>query len=677
VSRRDLTSLFAPRSVAVVGASADPAKWGHALARGALRGAHRRSVYLVNRSGGEILGTPSYSSLADLPDAPELVVVCVPAATFETAVGDALSAGAQALVGISAGLGETGEEGRAREQTVVERVRAAGAVLLGPNCLGVADTGADLDLGWTPLPAGGIGLISQSGNLGLEIARLAGSAGLGFSRFASLGNQADLDAADLLEDFANHEATSVIALYVEDFRDGRAFVEAAASAGKPVVLLAGGVTQAGAQAARSHTGALVSDDRAIDAACRAAGIVRVATPRQLVDAAQVLLTGRVPAGRRIAVYGDGGGHGIVAVDVLAAHGLEVPILSDDLQRALGDVLPDSAVLVNPVDLAGAGEQRLASYADAGRLLLGSGDVDAVLLTGYFGGYGVDTPTREPEEVRAAQELVAAASASGVSLVVHTIYPDAPATRTLISGGVPVYPHVEAAAAALAALASFAERRPRPARLDEPTPPVPRPEPGYFGARAFVAAAGIAVSEARLVGTVEDAIAAAADVGYPVALKRIDALHKSDTGGVALDLDSPDELIAACRRLGPGELSLERMERAATGVELIVGVTRDPRFGPVALAGFGGIYAEVLRDVAVALAPLDEDEALQLLGGLRGAAILVGARGRARVDVAEAARVLAALSRAAAACPDIREVEVNPLLVDERGAVALDARVVLS
>ena len=294
---RDLRPLFAPRSVAVVGASADPSKWGNVLARGALRGAHRRAVYLVNRAGGEILGTRAHRSLDELPDSPELVVLSVPAAGFEAAVDEALAAGAKAIVAISAGLGELDEAGRDVEAAVTERVRAAGAVLLGPNCLGVFDADAELDLGWSALPAGEIALISQSGNLALELARLAVASGLGFSRFVSLGNQADLVAADLLDELASHERTRVIALYLEDFRDGRAFVAAAArarEAGTPIVLLPGGTTGSSARAAQSHTGALVSDSRAIDAACAAAGIVRVATPTQLIDAAQALLARRFP-----------------------------------------------------------------------------------------------------------------------------------------------------------------------------------------------------------------------------------------------------------------------------------------------------------------------------------------------------------------------------------------------
>jgi acetate---CoA ligase (ADP-forming) len=674
---RDLRPLFAPRSVAVVGASADPSKWGNALARGALRGAHRRSVYLVNRSGGEILGQQALESLSELPGPAELVVLSVPAGVFEESVDQALAAGARAIVGISAGLAEHDEQGREVEARVTERVRAAGAVLLGPNCLGVFDAEEELDLGWSALPPGRIALVSQSGNLALELARLAAALGLGFSRFASLGNQADLVAADLLEDLASHEATRVIALYLEDFRDGRAFVSAAAAVGKPVILLTGGVSDRSAQAALSHTGALVSDARAIEAACRAAGITAVRTPKQLVDAAQALVHRRAASGRRVAVYADGGGHGVIATDLLVAAGLDVPGLSARTQDVLREQLPPNANVTNPVDFAGGGERGLFAYADVGRSLLASGDVDAVLLTGYFGGYGVDTPELVDEEVGAAGALAAAAREHAALLVVHTSYPASPAAAELRRGGVPVYGEIESAVGSIALLCERDTPGAPPPELElEPLAP---PDPTYEGARAFLEAAGVPMTEARPAASEDEALAAADELGYPVALKATDVSHKSDVGGVVLDLTSADAVRQACeelmRRLGSTRLSVEAMAPVERGLELVVGTKRDLRFGPVLLVGLGGVYAEVLDDVAFALAPVDEQEAERLIRSLRAAPVFDGARSRPPLDVPAAARAAAALSRAAAACSGVAELEVNPLLVLPEGAIGLDARVV--
>ncbi|MFN0154068.1 MAG: acetate--CoA ligase family protein [Gaiella sp.] len=681
---RDLRPLFAPASVAVVGASADPAKWGNILSRGALRGVDRRPAYLVNRAGGEVLGVPTHTSLASIGERVELVVVAVPAPVFAETVTEALAVGAKAIVGITAGLGELGEEGRLVEYGVVEEVRAAGAVLLGPNCLGVMDASAGLDLGWSALPPGPIGFVSQSGNLALEIAQLAEAAGLGFSRFASLGNQADLVAADLVADFTAHPETRIITLYLEDFRDGRAFVATAARAretGKPVVLLTGGLSRASARAALSHTGALVSDARSVEAACRAAGIVAVATPKQLVDAAQALLAGRFPRGRRVGVYGDGGGHGVVATDVLAAQGLDVPPLSEPTTASLRRHLAGTASLANPVDFATGGEQGLQPYVDVGRVLLSSGDVDAVLLTGYFGGYGVDTPELADEETAVARALGAAAADTGTPLAVHTSYPLSPTAATLRSAGVPTYGDVESAAAALALLARHAEMAIRVPIATSDAQPIGPPAPGYFGARAFLAGGGVPLVDARPATSPEEAQAAAEELGFPVALKAIDLLHKSDAGGVVLGLASAGAVAEAAvelmTRLGTRELSVERMAPLREGVELIVGAKRDLRFGATVLVGIGGVLAEVLQDVQVALAPVDESTAREMLLALRGAALLTGSRGRPALDLDSAAAVVADVSRLAAACPALHELDVNPLLVLPQGALALDARAIVT
>ncbi|MFZ0092254.1 MAG: CoA-binding protein, partial [Solirubrobacteraceae bacterium] len=277
---RSIAPLFAPTSVAVVGASADPRKWGNWLARGALRGEARRPAYLVNRRGGVLLGRRAFAALAELPERPDMVVIAVPFPALAGAVDDALAAGARAIVVISSG--GAGDASAALDASLADRVRKAGALLVGPNCLGVLDSGAQLELIPNPLPAGSIGLISQSGNLALELGLLAAPERMGFSRFVSLGNQADVGATEIVEALADHEATELIALYVEDFRDGRAFAAAAGAAvaaGKPVVALAIERGQATSRSVRSHTGALASDGAAIEAACRAAGIARVRTPR--------------------------------------------------------------------------------------------------------------------------------------------------------------------------------------------------------------------------------------------------------------------------------------------------------------------------------------------------------------------------------------------------------------
>ncbi len=679
---RDLTALFEPDGVAIVGASDDPVKWGNWLARGALRGEHRRAVYMVNSRAAEVMGRPAYPSLGALPDAPGLAVIAVPPGVLEQTVDEAIGAGARALVVITAGEAD-GDAGGVRDRALAERARAADVVLLGPNCLGVFDAGAELELVSNDLPRGPIGLISQSGNLALEIGMIAADAGLGFSRFVSVGNQADVHVAELIGNLAEHDATELIAIYVEDFRDGRAFAqaaEAATRAGKPVVLMAIEHTEATARAVASHTGALASDSAAIDAACRAAGILRVRTPQELIDVADGLLRAGPARGRRIAVLADGGGHAGIAAALLQRAGLELPALGDGLRAELREGLPATAAVSNPIDLAGGGEQDVHSFHRSSRALLRSGEVDALLITGYFGGYSEYGDTLGRAEASVAEALADEARLTGRPLVVQTLHPQTPVSDTLRRRGVPVFRSIERAVDVCARLAEHGTSAPEGVP-GLPPAAAPVAGDGYADARALLAAGGVPFVAARTVTSSAEAAAAAAELGYPVVLKALGMLHKSDAGGVALGLRDEAALAAALadmeRRLAPPAFTLERMAPLGDGVELLIGARWDARFGPIALIALGGVFTEVLRDTAVAFAPVDEARARAMLLSLRAAPLLLGARGRPQLDVDAAAAALAALSRVAAEHPEIAAIEVNPLLALPEGALGLDARLELA
>jgi acyl-CoA synthetase (NDP forming) len=681
-ARRDFAPLFAPSAVAIVGASEDPVKWGNWLARNALRGEARRRVYLVNRRGGEVLGRTAYRSLAELPEPPVLAVIAVPPAALEPTVAEAIDAGARAIIVITAGEAD-GDAGGARDRELAERARAAGVILLGPNCLGVFDAGAELDLVASDMRPGTIGVISQSGNLALEIGIMAAEIGLGCSRFVSIGNQADVHAAELILDLAEHEGTDLVAVYVEDFRDGREFARAAAAAtraGKPVLLLAVEHTDTTARAVASHTGALASGSAAIDAACRAAGIIRVHDPEELVDVADGLLRAGSMRGRRIAVVTDGGGHAGIAAALLQRAGLELPRLSEGLRTELRIGLPATAALSNPIDLAGGGEQDIHSFDRTTRTLLNSGEVDAVLISGYFGGYSEYSDAMGLEEQLVVEALAGAARDCDRPLLVQTVHTDTAAAALLQSSGVPVFRSI---ARAVDVCARMAERgMSAPAGV----PPLPAAAPpvgagGHAEGRELLAAAGVPFIAGRTVADGAEAIDAARELGYPVVLKALGLLHKSDAGGVAIGLRDEAALAAALadmtRRLAPPSFRVERMAALADGVELLIGARWDVRFGALALVGLGGLYTEILHDVAVALAPVDERHALELLLALRAAPLLQGARGRPVLDTGAAAAALAALSRVAAAHPEIAAIEVNPLLVLPQGALGLDARLELA
>ena len=697
-----LDTLFDPRSVAVVGASANPAKWGYWLASGALAGRARRTVHLVNQRGGGLDGVPFLPDLGSLPSAPEQIVVAVPPQQVRPVVVEGLAAGARCFTVITSGGSDPAEE-----HELAALVTAHGGRLLGPNCMGVVDTTTELRLSWGDFPAGSVGLVSQSGNLALEIGRLLARAGQGFSRFVSLGNQRDIDAADALDALIAHEATRVVAAYVEDFRDGRRLARtlaAAHAAGKPVLLLTLGRSDASGRAAASHTGALVSARAVVEAVCRDTGALLLESAGELVDTA-VLLTaagerlGRVGAGAvrggeaaepsaampalRVAVVGDSGGQGALAADTLAARGLDVPVLDEATRDAVAAHLPGRRGGGNPVDLAGAGEADLRNYARITRALLDGGDTDATVLTGYFGDYATANPDQARQECEVARELGEAARNACRVLVVHTMARDTPALTVLREHGVPVYERIEQAATALAHAARLQRGTPQPPPPLPPRSPArPLADGDYETVRDLLAAHGLDFPAAEFVTTADGAVdVARRRTGYPLVLKAMGLAHKTEAGGVALGIGDETELRAAFARMraatGATRYAVERMVAHPHSVELIAGVRYDPAFGPVAMVGLGGVTAELLADTALALAPLTPRRARDLLLSLRHAPLLTGWRGAPAIDLDAAADALCALAQAAAEHPEITELEVNPLLVHPGGAVALDAHGVLT
>ncbi|WP_231642294.1 acetate--CoA ligase family protein [Nocardia sp. NRRL S-836] len=670
-----------PVSVAVVGASDDPAKWGHWLARGALAGRGRRAVHLVNRGGGAVLSQPTVRTLSELPEAPELVVLAVPAVHVAAVVDEALALGTRGFVGIPSTI----------EDRVIARIRAAGARLLGPNCLGVYDAATSLHLAWGRFQPGSLGVVSQSGQVGLEIAGLAGAAGLGVSRFVSVGNQVDVTAAEALLELVSHEMTTVVGVYLESFGPGiLTALSELRSAGKPVVLLTVGGSTASREAAFSHTGALTSTLDVVDAACRRTGALRVATPAALVDLAAVVTHG-VPRGRRVGILADSGGQGAIAADLAVAAGLTVPALS----AVAG--LPEGASTRNPVDLAGAGEQDLANYARAVEVLVRGGDVDSVVLSGYFGSYGADTPSLEPVEVAVADRICSLARETGVPVVAHSMCVDSAAVRALRAGGVAVQHTIERVVGALGDAARFGSLSPGlvaafggpelsvlsermkagdplegdPCASTPSTPGVPF-RPGYLAARELLDF--VRFPEAHPVTSAEEA--RATTLNGPFALKADWLLHKSEHGGVQINLTDPAAAFEAMEaRLGPGTYVLEEMDTREHTVELIVGAKRDHSFGPVILVGVGGVHAELYQDTAVELAPVTPATAEAMLDRLKVAPLLKGRRGAQPLDLTALAQVVAALSCLITTRHDLAEIELNPVRVGPDGVLAVDALII--
>lgn len=670
----DLSGLFDPRSIAVIGASASPGKWGHEYSRQLLAGRHRRRIWLVNERRAPVLGEPTFARLDDLPEAPEMALICLPRDAVEPAVDAALRRGVRHLVVVAAGFGETGAEGAALQDRIVAKVRASGARLVGPNCLGLFDATADFAcMSFWEVPPGRIGIVSQSGTVLLEIAERLRRTGCGISRAASLGNQADIGVEEHVRSFTALPGTDALVVYAEGFRDGRAVLAACAAvqaSGIPVTLLAPPASEAVARSMSSHTGSLVAPDRVLAAALADLGLRRANGMADLMRQLAALDAPTRPRSRRVAVLADGGGCATLATAAATAEGLDVPAFSPALIDRLRTRAAPGCGLSNPVDVVGALD--LGVFLPLAEEIAASGEVDALLFSGFFNNL---TGASAEDETAVGTRLVEIARQSGTGLAVASLYPQEPALAAIAATGVPVTDFPEDAARAL--LMAMAPP-PVPGLLPLPPALPPQTASDYFDARATFAAADVTFPAAKRTTTRDQALQAAAEIGYPVALKALAGLHKSEGGGVRLNLRDASTLAAAFEAMAPlaaPAYSVEAMVDLSGGLEVLIGTLQDASFGPIIVVGAGGTLTEVLQDTVVALAPIDEERALALLRKLRMAPLLDGFRGKPALDLGALSATIAAVSRVAAARPDILEAELNPVFALPCGSVAVDARIV--
>ncbi len=694
-----LESLLTPKSIAVVGASATPGKVGHEVVANLQRSGFEGRIVPVNPKAKEILGLPCYPGIAEAGHAVDLCVIAVPTAAVLDSVRAAIEAGTRAFIVITAGFKEVGEEGLAREQALVELCRAHGARLMGPNCIGLIHTHHRLNASFSParVPPGGISVISQSGALCVAILDWAASRGIGLGTVVSFGNKADLSEVDFLEALAEDPRTRVIAGYLESITDGDEFLRVAEQAAgvKPVVVLKAGVTQAGARAASSHTGSLAGADMAYGAAFHRAGLIRAERFDDLFDYAMAFAMQPLPAGRRIAVITNAGGPGIMAADALESKGLTVAALAEETQEKLRAALPAAAAVGNPVDVIGdAAPDR---YVEAFRILQEDPGVDAVLV--------LVTPQNMTEPLRLAEALHAANAGTKPLLAAfmggHEIEA---ATRRLQELDIPNYPSPERAVGALEALCEYAAWRRRPPRVVTRFPVntrrvrrvllwherMKRRQVSEVEAKEILRAYGFNVLPGHLTTDRDEAVEVAERIGYPVVMKIVspDVIHKSDFGGVRLNLadaeqvrDAYDLMMLRVQRRAPDAhirgVYIESM--GPRGREVILGMTRDPLFGPMLMFGLGGIFVEVMKDVTFHLAPITADEAMQMLRSTRSYALLEGARGHAPVDLGALASSLQRISQLSVDCPQVQELDINPYIVGGVGVepYVADARMTLA
>ena len=676
-----LRPFFEPRSVAVLGASPRRGTIGGELFRNILAGDFSGASYPINRSGEPVAGVRGYASIDDVPDEVDLVVVCVPAIAVLEAAESALRKGVRALVVISAGFAEVGAEGLERQRQLLALVRAHGARLIGPNCLGVASGATRLNATFASrqAPAGNIGFSSQSGALGLAMLEAAESRGLGLSAFVSIGNKADVSSNDLLEWWEDDPLTEVVVLYVESFGNPRKFAELArrVARSKPILAIKSGRTASGARAASSHTAALAGSEAAVDALFHQAGVIRADSLEELVDVATLLSSQPAPRGRGVAVLTNAGGLGIMCADACEAAGLTMPPLAEETRNLLETLLPAEASLANPVDMLGSATA--ASYEAVLPLVLDDPAVDAVIV--------LFVPA---VSATAGEVAVAVARAGGGEKPVLAVVMSAegiPAALRAAPHSAAAFVYPESAARALGRAAERADWLRRPLG-SIPNLQVDRVaaaavvdraladrddawlEPG--DTRALLLAYGIPLVGETVAHSAEEAMEAAHAFGYPVVVKTAAAgAHKTETGGIALDLADATAVRAAVDRIGVPVI-VQPMVR--DGAELLAGLVQDPVFGPLVAFGPGGIFAELIGDAAFRIAPLTDMDAQELVTNGKAGRLVKGFRGAPTADVASLVDVVCRLSRLGEDLPTVAELDLNPVLALPDRCVVVDARI---
>ncbi len=695
-----LDGFFKPKAVAVVGASRDEGKVGFSITMNLIRGRFPGPIYPVNPKAHEILGLTSYPDVTEVPADADLAILVIPPKACLPTLEACATRGIRYAIVISAGFKEVGGEGAELEKAMRARVRELGLRVVGPNCLGIIDTKSRLNATFAAgmPPAGEIGFFSQSGALCTAILDWAIGNDVGFSKFISLGNKADTSEVDFIEALSADPETRVVIGYVEGIENGQRFMDVARSASrkKPLIIVKSGRTTAGARAASSHTGTLAGSDTAFTAAFRQSGVLRADSIEELFDFARAFAYQPLPKGPSLCIVTNAGGPGIIAADAVERSLVKMASLGPKTVERLRASLPPTAALYNPVDVIGdAKEDRYRAALDA---VAADAGVDGVLA--------LSTPQAMTDYDKFA-EAVGQASRSSDKPLFTAFMGEAslPKARAILRRySVPQYPYPEPAVKTFEAMVKyrswldsapapprrFPADRERVAQLFRDARREDRTQLGEREAREVISAYGFRLPQNVLTRTVDEAVAAAMRIGFPVALKIVspDILHKTDVGGVRLNLQDADAVAkgfagidASVRRFFPSATvqGIAVQEMVAGGKEVILGMTRDPSFGPLLMFGLGGIYVEVLQDVAFRVAPIGPDEAEAMIREIRSFPLLRGVRGEKPSDMTAMVEALGRLSQLCTDFPEIVELDVNPLLVKHEGggSVAIDARLALA
>ena len=717
MSIRNLDFLFRPQSVAVIGATDRARSVGATVLRNLVQGGFTGMILPVNPKHATLEGLPVHASVDALPAVPDLAVICTPAATVPLLISQLGKRGTRAAIVLTAGLNtQQDADGVTLEQAMLAAAKPHMLRILGSNCVGllVPAIGLNASFAHTSALPGRIAFVSQSGALVTGVLDWAKSRGIGFSKFISLGDSADVDFGDTLDYLARDPDTQAILLYIEDIRHARKFMSAARTAarGKPVLVLKAGRAPEGAKAAASHTGALAGVDAVYDAAIRRAGMLRVFTTKDLFDAVETLAHARPLLGERLTIVTNGGGPGVMATDALIDAGGQLSVLSAATCGKLDDVLPANWSHGNPVDIIG--DAPAGRYADTLRILLQEGQIGQVGQAGYEPQNDALLLIHAPTAIVPSAEIAAAvapllAEATRMTLSCWLGGESVAQARSIFaSAGIPTYATPEDAVAGFMQVLQY--RRNQTLLMQVPAEASSDCVPDRAAARAVVstalaagrtmlsepetklvlAAYGIPVVQTRVAASVEAAVQAANEIGFPVAVKILspDINHKSDVGGVALDLDDASAVAQAAqamhRRLSAlmpaarlNGFSVQAMARRSGSLELIVGMTTDPVFGPVILFGHGGVAVEVMDDKVLGLPPLNMVLAHDMVSRTRVAKLLAGYRNQPAADIDAICRTLVQVAQLVAELAEVAELDINPLLADAHGVIVLDARIRLA
>ncbi len=711
----DLVPLFRPKSVALIGASSDTKKYGYWTAKSLIDNKFQGDIYFVSRSGGELLGHPTYPDIVSVPGEVDLAIIAIAPKFILSVIEQCVEKGVKAGIVVSTGFGETGPEGKEIEQKMVEIARKGGMRLMGPNCMGMYSSAVSLNTSIIDLAPGPMSLILQSGNFGIDINFNAKKRNMGYSCWATIGNQADIRFNDFVSYVEQDEATKVMLLYMEGLRveseeDGRKFLAAAQKTAlkTPIAAIKIGRSAAGARAAASHTGSLAGSEKIFDAALEQAGVVRVDSPMELLDVAEAFSKCKPAKGKRVAILTDGGGHGVMATDFCEKFNLEAPVLSAATQEKLSAILMPHCPIKNPVDLAGTPEADMWVFDRCLEVLLEDKDVDAVVIVGLYGGYADLSEEFRVLEMDVAKSMADRIAKADKPVVMHSIYQaqEPECLKYLSDNGVPVFGSVDAAVRTMGSLVNYSERK--AALTEELAAPMPSLPEGrkekveaIFAkvrsegrvnlveteARDVMRAYGLDLAPHYLATSADEAAKLWEGINGVTVMKIVspEILHKTDAGGVALNIKSADEARAAYEKLVSNGKAYDPKANIfgvmltpmlPGGVECIVGASCDTTFGPTVMFGLGGIFVEVLKDVSFRVAPVKMPSCRKMIEEIKGVGMLEGARGSAPCDKEALAEVVCRVSQLAAEMTSIAEIDLNPVFAWEKGLAIADARVVL-